>query len=453
MNNKLIIATLFSLIMSIYCAAMLRTSSPDYGACTEITRRGALGAIEGPKASGKSFEILRIIEVLTQHQKQKVLVYQPEDNTLNEDSHDPDLIETRSLLKGIKSRRFKNSSQIINFVHEETEELPNYCVIDNAHLAGNDLIPTVSQLRDLGINVIVSGRGTNYHGEAFGVMPTFLTRGAVTKLKAVCAGCNQWNATLTQCLVNGEPLRPHDDLDILRKTNPDLTFEPRCDNCFGMPKSSLQITRPLFEPGKLFVINGPMCSGKSLELLRIINILTEYAHFNVLICQPTKNTRDQGFIKSKILAAGAEARLFKDASEIMDFLKEDATNGHPDKYLIIDEAQFVDEGLIPVIDKVLSMGIHVIAAGLPTEFAGRPFGIMPILLSKADEDIKLTAVCAVCLRWNATKTQRLKKGSPVPIDAPIVSVQGAVSDESYEPRCSACHKVLPPANQTEPKRS
>ena len=68
-------------------------------------------------------------------------------------------------------------------------------------------------------------------------------------------------------------------------------------------------------------------------------------------------------------------------------------------------------------------GRHVIASGLNTDFAGRPFGPMPELLALADEITMLSAICVVCGE-NATRTQRLVGGRPAAVDDPLIVIGG-----------------------------
>lgn len=76
----------------------------------------------------------------------------------------------------------------------------------------------------------------------------------------------------------------------------------------------------------------------------------------------------------------------------------------------IDEAQFFDNNIINLCNKLADDGIRVIIAGLDLDFAGKPFGPMPWLMAISDEVIKLKAICTSC--WsNAHYTHRLSPSS------------------------------------------
>jgi thymidine kinase len=103
----------------------------------------------------------------------------------------------------------------------------------------------------------------------------------------------------------------------------------------------------------------------------------------------------------------------------------------------IDEAQFFDEGITEVVQRLANHGFRVIVAGLDQDFRGTPFGPMPMLMSIAEQVTKLQAVCQVC-GSPASRTQRLINGQPAGYEDPIILI-GAT--EAYEPRCRHHHEV------------
>ena len=103
----------------------------------------------------------------------------------------------------------------------------------------------------------------------------------------------------------------------------------------------------------------------------------------------------------------------------------------------IDEAQFLDPGVVEVVMELAERGLRVLVAGLDLDFRGEPFGSMPVLISKAERVDKLHAICMVCGE-EASRTQRLVNGKPARHDDPVVIVGAA---EMYEARCRAHHEV------------
>ena len=62
----------------------------------------------------------------------------------------------------------------------------------------------------------------------------------------------------------------------------------------------------------------------------------------------------------------------------------------------IDEAQFLDNGLVDVCNQLANRGVRVIVAGLDMDFKGVPFGPIPALCAIADEVTKVHAICVKC---------------------------------------------------------
>jgi thymidine kinase len=105
--------------------------------------------------------------------------------------------------------------------------------------------------------------------------------------------------------------------------------------------------------------------------------------------------------------------------------------------IAIDEAQFMDRGIVPLVTSLASRGRRVIVAGTDTDFRGEPFGAMPELMAIAEVVDKLHAICVLC-GGPASRNQRLIEGKPAPYNSPQIMVGGT---ESYEARCRMCHTV------------
>lgn len=185
--------------------------------------------------------------------------------------------------------------------------------------------------------------------------------------------------------------------------------------------------------GRLDVICGPMFSGKSEELIKRLHRF-KVAGVSIKIFNHALDVR---YAKNKIASHSKQSWKAIPVTKSSHILKK--ISGEID-VAIIDEAQFFDDKIVLVVNKLIRRGIHVIVAGLDTNFRGEPFGSMPNLLALADgEVVKLRAVCAVCKKWIATRTQRLLSDrSPAPYDDPLVKIGAA---DSYEARCREHHRV------------
>ncbi len=176
--------------------------------------------------------------------------------------------------------------------------------------------------------------------------------------------------------------------------------------------------------GSLEVICGPMFSGKSEELIRRI----KRAIIAKQKVQAFKPALDDRYDLSAIASHSEQkhgAIPVKDMVELARLLDPEA------EVVALDEVQFMDEGLIAIIEDLANRGVRVIAGGLDQDSNGEPFGIMPLLLAKAEYVTKLQAICMVC-GAQAGRTQRLvHTGGQVLVGAA----------EAYEARCRHCHEV------------
>jgi len=95
----------------------------------------------------------------------------------------------------------------------------------------------------------------------------------------------------------------------------------------------------------------------------------------------------------------------------------------------VDEAQFFDNSIVEVCNKLADRGIRVIATGLDMDFMGNPFGPIPALLSIAEYVTKLHAICMRC--GNLAQYSFRKS------DEDQVVVLG--EKDKYEPLCRSCY--------------
>lgn len=184
------------------------------------------------------------------------------------------------------------------------------------------------------------------------------------------------------------------------------------------------------EEGSVEVICGSMFCGKTEELIRRLRRAL-IARQKVQVFKPAI---DQRYNVDKVTShAGMafDAISIAKADEIYKYLEADTT------VVGVDEAQFLDMGILPVVRSLAGKGIRVIVAGLDLDFRGEPFGGMPVLMAEAERVEKLQAICMVCGE-PASRTQRLVDGHPAYYEDPIVIVGAA---EMYEARCRQHHQV------------
>ncbi len=194
------------------------------------------------------------------------------------------------------------------------------------------------------------------------------------------------------------------------------------------------------QEGWVEVVSGVMFSGKSEELLRRIRRAL-IARKRVQVFKSHLDDRYGGVFRiSSHDGSELEAHPVSNSVQIAELVRPES------QVIAIDEAQFLDDGVVDVVNDIADRGVRVIVAGTDMDFRGEPFGPIPKLLAIAERIDKLHAICVVCGDL-ATRNQRLVDGMAAPAEGPTIHVGGS---ESYEARCRKCHEVpLRTRHQTE----
>ena len=175
-------------------------------------------------------------------------------------------------------------------------------------------------------------------------------------------------------------------------------------------------------PGRIEVVCGSMFSGKTEELIRRMK-RASFARQKVEIFKPAIDTRysednvvshDQNSIQSTPIDSSGSILLLASDIDVVG----------------IDEAQFLDNGLVEVCNELANRGVRVIVAGLDMDFKGVPFGPIPALCAIADEVIKVHAICVKC-------------GALAYVSHRLVANDKRVllgEQDEYEPLCRDCYQ-------------
>jgi thymidine kinase len=183
--------------------------------------------------------------------------------------------------------------------------------------------------------------------------------------------------------------------------------------------------------GWIEVISGVMFSGKSEELIRRLR-RAMIARKRVQVFKSRLDERYSGiYTISSHDGRAVDAIPADSAAQIAQQIDPTA------QVVAIDEAQFLDSGILQLVTSLAARGRRVIVAGTDTDFRGEPFGSMPQLMAIAEVVDKLHAICVLC-GGPASRNQRLIGGQPAPYDSPTIMVG---STESYEARCRMCFSI------------
>ena len=174
--------------------------------------------------------------------------------------------------------------------------------------------------------------------------------------------------------------------------------------------------------GRIEVICGSMFSGKTEELIRRMK-RAKFARQKVEIFKPSIDTRysdedvvshDQNTIHSTPIDSSGSIPLLAAGIDVVG----------------IDEAQFLDDGLVDVCNQLANNGVRVIIAGLDMDYKGVPFGPIPALCAIADEVTKVHAICVKC-------------GALAYVSHRLVADDRRVmlgEQQEYEPLCRTCYQ-------------
>ena len=182
-------------------------------------------------------------------------------------------------------------------------------------------------------------------------------------------------------------------------------------------------------PGRIEVICGSMFSGKTEELIRRLKRAT-FAKQRVEIFKPAIAVRyseqdvvshDQNSIPSTPIDSSASILLLAGDNDVIG----------------IDEAQFLDDGLVSVCNELANRGVRVIVAGLDMDFKGIPFGPMPGLCAVADDVTKVHAICVKCGNLAYVSHRLVKNDRRVLLG----------ETQEYEPLCRECYQRALKAEQ------
>ena len=187
--------------------------------------------------------------------------------------------------------------------------------------------------------------------------------------------------------------------------------------------------------GKIEGICGPMKSGKSDELIRILNRST-HGGLNVLALKPSKDTRDKN-LESRS-GTSFESKIIDNINShsLIEYILKRNYD-----VIGIDEGQFVD-GIADFCILMSRLGKTVYVSFLNGSYQQKPFKNMTPLYSYFDTIIQLSALCSECPYGNGRDAPFTILLDSTEIDAEL-NMSGEdknilVGDEIYKPVCRKC---------------
>ncbi len=196
---------------------------------------GWIEVICGPMFAGKTEELIRKLKRL-EYADVEYIVFKPK-------------IDTRSNNQ-IKSRNgFSNVAIEISNPYKILEYLMNdkntykVVAIDEAQFFDENLTDVCDILANHGYVVMVAGLDRDFRGEAFGPIPSLLTKADIIhKLTAICTECGA-PATMTQRLIENVPADYNSKLVLIGNSE---SYAPRCRHCHQVPGKKMNETQKKF---------------------------------------------------------------------------------------------------------------------------------------------------------------------------------------------------------------
>lgn len=173
--------------------------------------------------------------------------------------------------------------------------------------------------------------------------------------------------------------------------------------------------------GCIEVICGSMFSGKTEELIRRLK-RAQFANQKIAIFKPTIDIRYSDVEVVSHDLHSIKSTPITDAKFMLEIPEDIEVVG-------IDEAQFFGDNLMEVCQTLANRGVRVVIAGLDTDFLGKPFGPMPMLMAVAEDVQKVHAICVKCGNL-ANHSHRLSKSA----DLVVLGEK-----DIYEPLCRECY--------------
>ncbi len=173
---------------------------------------------------------------------------------------------------------------------------------------------------------------------------------------------------------------------------------------------------------------GPMFSGKTSRAISLYNL---YDSKEVLICCPSKNTRDNGKTLKSHDNIEIDVLFFNSILDILEKINDDI------KYIIIDEVQFISN----LKDLCFSLNIHKVLTvylfGLNSDYNQKLFPpIIDILPYINDRITFLKSKCSKCKVLKCAEFSQLKDlnlENKKTVDGIIIG-----GKDEYEVLCYSC---------------
>jgi thymidine kinase len=333
--------------------------------------------------------------------------------------------------------------------------IPPIIGFDNAHLCGDELISICRRLAWGGSNIYIAGQSQDYLRRPSSTMAglmAFADELWPPLPEPRCYECGNSNAPYIQMVGTQLNLEgKHESVDWSIADPSTVMALPCCRPHFIHSAEDALSERfhalgleeprdpaPRGRSGSIEVVTGPMYSGKTYTAIGV----AEYANHvgrELKVFVHKDEARKESKLTSHSGSQWEPAYRVSNSTDLWEILIE---TGFPE-LIIIDEAQFFDDGLVPVSGKLADIGCDVLISGLNLYWFEEPFGPVPELMALADRVRLLTAMCSFSVSCDepATRTIRIKGDGLPAAYRELPAKEAGDMRKGYEPRCRQHHYI------------
>ena len=194
---------------------------------------------------------------------------------------------------------------------------------------------------------------------------------------------------------------------------------------------------------RLHLIIGPMFAGKTTTLINAVTKLQKEKK-NVLVVKHISHTRDGSKIKKhngieEVEEKGEQQTCYIDCLMI-SALEEIDNRVKEFDYIIIDEAQFMPNLCLWIVDKLDKTHISFIIAGLDSDYKRESFVEILQLIPHSDKITRLSSLCSFCMKTKTYTKAIYTHRTHNNIFTQQLLVEG--KDVSYFPVCRSHYNEL-----------
>ncbi|KAJ6235446.1 thymidine kinase [Anaeramoeba flamelloides] len=355
---------------------------------------GHIELILGPIFSGKTSELIRRINRFSYASKKCMILKFSEDSETEKKS-----FKTHSgyLYKAL-------ATDTLNRVAEQVKEFQVIGIDDGQFFP--EIADFADRLANEGKVVVIAALDGTFERKPFECITTLIPRCEnLVKLGSVCMVCYK-EGSFSKRITKEKQVKLLGGTEKYISVCREEYFGSKCHTKENENDNEDENENGYTYDGQIQLILGPMFGGKSSELIRRSR---KYSIANKK-CTVIKFARD---VRYSVDKCSTHDRVMMDAVPCTGKLFEVEDKVKDCDVIGIDEGQFFED-IVEFSEHMANKGKVVLIAALDGTFERKPFGRVLELVSKAEEVIKLNAVCTITYK-DAAFTKRTSQEKEVQV--------------------------------------